>query len=351
VPTDKYFELRRNLADAYPEPNDCRRVAQDIELNVAGLMLHGAPETTWSVILGAVRRERRATTLRAFLMREQASLVATFDACAADFESTPGRYDLSDDDEGGAFDCCEHLGLFDRIDERKLLSRGLRAFKAPPKLNPIAIATLSESADEHHFFVEHATQDLLRRFLGEGARKPQRITWGKNASVTAEDELRDIAERHAEDVDDLELLLGKLGPALAGKALSLAIRSEHLRPDVGSEKLKQFLKFWARLGAHAPPPVLFVNIVRWVPADLALDAAQAIVADALAAVDLPLTRVDPITLSECDISHFDDWHDALVALRKQINRAKYNELTKSFRVRPTFRLGELKERLEAIRIY
>jgi hypothetical protein len=116
------------------------------------------------------------------------------------------------------------------------------------------------------------------------------------------------------------------------------------------EKLGQFLALWGQLGMEAPPPVLCVAIVRWDEGDLSLQEAEPIAAAAFAqARDSGLIAIDPVTLSICDVSHFDEWQWVLTKFEKKVDQIKFDRLKKSFTA--PFRLSQLKDRLAEGPIY
>jgi hypothetical protein len=240
-----------------------------------------------------------------------------------------------------------YLNLFDRVDETKLLNQALRKCRAPPPLPPIVVAILAEEADEFYDFVQRANANVLFRLLGPGGPKPEQIDWSDKAEITAESEFRDIAESKIGEVDDLDALLTKLGPALAGKPISFMIRSERLKHDDVVAKLGQFLELWGGPGAHAPPAVLYVNIVRWSANELSPADAKAMMEKALAQAKDRLTPVQPIILSACDVSHFELWKTKLIA--EKIDVSCYPDLLRRFQGLPSFRLGELRALLQGIR--
>jgi hypothetical protein len=122
------------------------------------------------------------------------------------------------------------------------------------------------------------------------------------------------------------------------------IRSERLKHDDVVMKLGQFLELWGRLGAHAPPAVLYVNIVRWRANELSPADAKAMMEKALAQAKDRLTPVQPIILSACDVSHIEIWKTKLIA--EKIDCSCYPDLLRRFQTLPSFRLGELKALLQ-----
>jgi hypothetical protein len=177
------------------------------------------------------------------------------------------------------------------------------------------------------------------------------IQWAPTAAVSAEFELRKIAAtKPGGNRGAIADVLARLRPALAGRSLWLVLRSNDLRTPGMKEKLGQFLALWGQLGMEAPPPVLCVAIVRWDEGDLSLQEAEPIAAAAFAqARDSGLIAIDPVTLSICDVSHFDEWQWVLTKFEKKVDQIKFDRLKKSFTA--PFRLSQLKDRLAEGPIY
>lgn len=249
-------------------------------------------------------------------------------------------------DVPGKFDPWEYLGLFDRTTETDLLVEMLSPYAAPPPLSPIVIGILAERADEHDYFIRQVSSALLARFLGTACANQQSepLDWA-DPRISAEREIRKLAKKKVgnnSDNDNIDNVIARLGPALAGRTTTLVLSNRQF-PDV-SEKLTHFLALWGKFGPNAPPSVLYVIVVRYDDADPSLERTEADLTSVFDKAGGGLTVIKPVTLSMCEIGNFDIWQYVLTELGRKINPLKYDQLKRLFKA--TFRLAELKERLE-----
>src|SRR5262245_30671979 len=79
----EYFELRDQLAGAYPNLTDWQRVAHDSHVDARTIVFaHVNATTAWANILAAVKTQERMTQFRNILERENRLLLPTFDIYA-----------------------------------------------------------------------------------------------------------------------------------------------------------------------------------------------------------------------------------------------------------------------------
>jgi hypothetical protein len=240
----------------------------------------------------------------------------------------------------GDFDPWEYLGLFNRTTESDLLAQMLFQFTVPPAIPPIVIGILAERADEHDYFVQHITSGILGRLLGNtsAVQPSDLLDWAPDARITADWEIRKIAERKVGNQrDNIDNVIARLGPALAGRTTILALSTEHLTRAGVSAKLAEFLAIWSKFGLHSPPLVLYVIIIRYDDTDLSLADAEPLLASVFATASNNLTVVRPVTaelgrkfdmvkfyqfkkafnatfpLSICEMKDFDGWQICLTA--------------------------------------
>jgi hypothetical protein len=168
--------------------------------------------------------------------------------------------------------------------------------------------------------------------------------------VTAEFELREIARNktgvNRGHIDDV---LDRLRPALAGNVMYLVLNTSDLRTEPMRKKFEEFLSLWTRLGEGAPPCVLCVSVVRFSKDDHSPEDVAPILESVFERVNLNAIAIKPVTLTLCDLRHFDDWEETLNGLGKKIIQREFQRL-KSFFDQP-FRLATLKDRLMNCRIY
>jgi hypothetical protein len=249
----------------------------------------------------------------------------------------------------GGYDPYEFIHLFDRIDETDQVVDALTNYAAPPPLKPIVIGILAERHDEYTYFVKRINLDVLRRVYQDAPWTDEFLDWGKTAK--AEVEIRRIAKKKlGTDVGRIEDLIARLTGALAGRSLRIEIRSDLLQQPEMRAKLEEFLSLWSQLGVHAPPPVLYVVVVRFSDADLGLAEAQALASPVFEQISDRLITVKPVMLSLCELTHFAGWQAELVEMKKIVDPVAYRRLRDAFAA-ATFRLGDLMTQLEANRIY
>jgi hypothetical protein len=259
------------------------------------------------------------------------------------------KFDLGDNDEAVRFDPWEYLGLFDRSTERTLLRNGLRPLAKPP-FPSIVIGILAERADEHDYFVRHASAELLGRFLGNtgASQDSNRLEWS-DCRISAEDEIRTIAEQNSSDgvsegggaPEQLDKVIARLGPALGSRAAILELSTRDLAQEKMRAKLKEFIGYWKSFAAQPQPPVLYVIVVRYDDADPSPVELEPKLVEVFAEADCIL--LTPFILSECEPRHFSPWRSEITRLGRKFDERRYDQFVQSFRT--SFRLRELKERL------
>jgi hypothetical protein len=253
------------------------------------------------------------------------------------------KFDLGDNDE----DPWEYLGLFDRSTEHSLLRNGLALAKPP--FPSIVIGILAERADEHDYFVRHASAGLLGLLLGTtGASQDSDVLEWSDCRISAADEIRNIAEKKSGDgfrregdtLEQLEKVIARLGPALGSRTATLELSTRDLAQEKMRAKLKEFIGYWGSFAAQ-PPAVLYVIVVRYDDADPSPLELEPKLIEVFAEAGCALLK--PFILSECEPTHFPPWRSAITKLGRKFDERRYDQFRQSFKGR--FRLRELKERL------
>ncbi len=244
----------------------------------------------------------------------------------------------------GPFNPFEFLDHFDRNDERDLVAQQLRDFAAPPPLKPVIIGILAELDDEYTYLVNRLNADVLKRLSPDASWAQEVIGWSKTA--TAEYEMRKIAyKKLGTDKGEIGPLMERLAPAIAGRTLIVEFSSDAFREPATVDKLAEFLVLWSRFGVRAPPPLLYVVVVRYGEDGFALEAATGLIGAAFARSGAELISIQPFALSWCEPNNFQTWQEALTILGKKINPVAFDRLKRSI-AKPRFRLRELMIQLE-----